>query len=510
MKNVFITFAVVSLSLVTNASLVDPALQNFAKLQTGAKIRTLVLMDFKPTRALPSGVRGGHIKKYLLEEGQIAWARSKNALQPMINSKDLQILSFHAISQSFYVEVTPAGLRALATAPGISKVYADRKITNARPFTSKPVGRVFEAAWPYDLKEMGIDELAKTMPQLNGNGVFVGHIDTGVDGVHPALAGKVALFYDGAKGKISDPVDTDTHGTHTAGTIVGGLNNGSPMGVAPGARLISAGALEGFDQMLKAMEFMLDPDGRPETNDSPRLVSNSWNCEGAPDLEAFYRAINAWEAAGILTVFSAGNAGPRPGSITKPHEHPLAYAIAATAPGGKVADFSSRGPGIFNGQKTAKPDISAPGVDIVSSLPGGRFGAMSGTSMATPHVAGLAALLYQLAPSVTPAKMREIMTVSSVYVDERGQGIPQMQWNASYGFGRANAVRAVNMIKGFRLANDQRWSAMMAPAVDLARGFSKMLSAGQINVDENVVFSQDILSAQYPTNLDNWIEGSTL
>lgn len=486
------------------AALVDPALQGFARAQRG-QAKVLVLMDFQPRRALPIRADGRAVRRYLFEETKIAWGQAQRSMQESLGRGDIRVTTVHSINQSFTAFVTPAGVRALANQPGITKIYADGPVTIMPPVRRQQVGRRRPGLenMPYDIAIMGLDQVYQQNPGLSGTGVLVGHIDTGVDGKHPALAGKIAAFYNAGEGKPSEPFDDGEHGTHTAGTIVGNPKDGLPMGVAPGARLVAAAGLNGYEAMLKAMEFMLDPDGKPETSDMPKLVSNSWNCERAPDLEAFYRAINAWEAAGIFTIFSAGNAGPRPRTITKPHEHPNSFSIGAFGPGGKIADFSSRGPGVFQGKDTMKPDISAPGVDIVSATPGGRYEAMSGTSMAAPHVAGLAALLYQIAPTIPTQKMREILIQSSNYVDDRGQDLPQARWNPTFGFGRVNALKAVNMVKGFRGGQERRWSNMMAPAVDIVRGFSAAtgLEAPRPAVE---------LIQPYVTDTNRWIDGRDL
>lgn len=502
------TFLILSILLpsMAMAALIDPSLQTFARQPSGTA-KVLVLMDFRPSQQMPTRDPRA-VKSYLMNEVKTSWMRMQQTLAAPLASQDIRVTAVHSINQSFDAYVTPAGLRALATASGVTKVYADTRVVVMPPAARRPAPpRRFDAALPYDLTIMGLDKVAQTDPSLNGTGVLVGHIDTGVDGKHPALAGKIALFYNASQGRTTEPKDEAEHGTHTAGTIVGGPKDGLPMGVAPGARLVSVAGLTDYESMIKGMEFMLDPDGNPQTNDAPRLVSNSWNCGGAPDIEPFYRAISAWEAAGIMTVFSAGNAGPAARTITKPHEHPLSFSVAAFGPNGVIADFSSRGPGVFNGQDTQKPDVGAPGVDIVSSVPGGKFEAMSGTSMAAPHAAGLAALLFQLDPTLTPAKMRQILIQSSNYVDQNGRDIPQPMWNPVFGFGRLNAVKAVALVKQSRGQFDRRWGTLMAPALDLVQGLSAITSLSY-GIRQQEVATE--LSLAFPTDSRAWIDGRSL
>jgi subtilisin family serine protease len=498
----FLILALLILPTAATAALVDPRLQKFAR-QEGGAARVLVLMDVKPSRGLPARVNGSVVRRYLKEETNIAWKRVQPGLAASISNNQIRPLELLSINFSFSADVTPAGLRVLAQTKGLTKIYADGRIFNAMPTSRRAAPRFLENL-PYDITAMGLDQVWKADPKLIGTGVIVGHIDTGIDGRHPALTGKIGLFFDAGKGEIVEPFDDGEHGTHTAGTILGSPRDGVPMGVAPGARMVAAAGLTDYPSMLKAMEFMLDPDGRADTFDQPRLVSNSWNCEGAPDLEAFYRAISAWEAAGIMTVFSAGNAGPKPRTITKPHEHPLSFAVGAFGLGGQIANFSSRGPGIFNGKETQKPDVSAPGVDIISAVPGGRYEAMSGTSMAAPHIAGLAAILFQIEPGLTPAKMRELLIRSSDFVNGNGQVQADPQWNPAYGFGRANALKAVNALSSLRGRQERRWGTFMAPVVDIAAGFGKMLNLNETKEE------QIDLAAPFITENSRWIDGNSL
>jgi subtilisin family serine protease len=183
------------------------------------------------------------------------------------------------------------------------------------------------------------------------------------------------------------------------------------IGVAPGASWIGCVNLErnlgSPARYLDCLQFMLAPfpyggnplrDGRPER--APQVLTNSWGCpplEGC-DLGALRPAIDALMAAGIFVVAAAGNTGPYCGSIDDPPApYPDVFTVGAVDRDRKVAQFSSRGPAPGN---LPKPDVVAPGVQVVSALPGGGYGALDGTSMATPHVAGVVALLWAAQPTL--------------------------------------------------------------------------------------------------------------
>jgi subtilisin family serine protease len=252
---------------------------------------------------------------------------------------------------------------------------------------------------------------------VNGKGIVVGESDSGVQGDHPALRGS----YRGHDGQNDynwldpwngsrAPVDVGGHGTHTTGTMVGT----SGIGVAPGAQWIGcvnlARNLANPPFYLTCMQFMLAPypqGGNPlKDGDSRRaahVLNNSWGCpqiEGC-DADSLLPAVRALRAAGIFVVASAGNDGPRCGSVDDPIAiYDDSFSVGAIDQDGDLAEFSSRGPVEVDGSNRIKPDIVAPGVDVRSSLPGNRYGENSGTSMAGPHIAGVVALLWSAQPKL--------------------------------------------------------------------------------------------------------------
>ena len=189
-----------------------------------------------------------------------------------------------------------------------------------------------------------------------------------------------------------EPCDNVGHGTHTMGTMVGGDGPGPftpDTGVAPGAEWIAAKGCEDLG-------CTRSPSCRPASSSSPRptssgnnpdpsmrpdVVNNSWGSDDPND--TFYLAtVQAWRAAGIIPVFAAGNAGPVCGEAGSPGDFNEVFSLGATDIDDNIADFSSRGP---SPSGKVNPNVSAPGVDVISSVPGGGYAAFSGTSMATPH-----------------------------------------------------------------------------------------------------------------------------
>lgn len=252
------------------------------------------------------------------------------------------------------------------------------------------------AGYTWGLRALGVDQLHAQ--GLSGKGVLVGHLDTGVDGSHPALNGVVTAFaeFDSIGMEVPGAVatDSDNHGTHTAGTIAGQPIKGVRFGVAPGAKLASAMVIEGGNVLARILGGMNWAVGQ-----QVRILSMSL---GLPGTERTFLALTKiLRARGVLPVFAVGNEGP--GTSRYPGNYAEALSVGAVDAAQDVADFSSSQR--FK-RKTAPivPDLVGPGVDIVSCVPGGYM-QMSGTSMATPHIAGLAALLMEAHPSSTAAQI---------------------------------------------------------------------------------------------------------
>ena len=302
---------------------------------------------------------------------------------------------------------------------------------------------------------------------ITGEGVLVATIDTGVDGNHPALADRWAgvadpnyeghpewAWFDPYAGQNDFPYDSGSHGTHTMGTVCGG-EPGDQIGVAPGSYWISAGAIDRgggipttVADAIESFEWMIDPDGDPSTNwDVPDVCSNSWRVttgHGYPPCDdLFWSYLDACEAAGTVIIFSAGNEGY--GGLGRPSDRATddyrTFAVAAVDandPDWPIASFSSRGPTYCtpDGSEAIKPDISGPGVDVRSSIPGGGYGYKSGTSMASPHINGVVALMREAAPDISVEEIKEIIYQTAYDLGDPGE-------DNDFGWGMIDAYKAV-------------------------------------------------------------------
>jgi subtilisin family serine protease len=353
------------------------------------------------------------------------------------------------------IELPASKVALLETHPDVKAIYANRTMHIIRDIRGHAAPTV--DPFTYGLTMMGIPQVRQENPAAIGTGVTVGILDTGVDANHPDLKGKVVNFKDFINNKTT-AYDDHGHGTHVSGTIAGGNTSGTAIGIAPGAKIImgkvfGADGSASQDELLAAMQWIADPDGNPATHDQPALVSNSWGGTAPspttdPTDDVFCQALSSWLKLGIFPVFAAGNDGPDSGTVGSPGACPQAYAIGAVDEHEQVADFSSRGPTKWKSSTLNRPNVSAPGVDILSAKPGGSYQTMSGTSMATPHAAGLLTLIYQAMPNISIDDAAKLVSTTSKDLGDKGA-------DPAYGAGRIDALAAIHAAKAFRISHAQ-------------------------------------------------------
>ncbi|MGD1224163.1 S8 family serine peptidase [Streptomyces krungchingensis] len=287
---------------------------------------------------------------------------------------------------------------------------ADDKVTTSR--TESAAGGDDTPEW--GVADINADEVWNQYDD-RGEGIVIASVDSGVQYNHPDLVAQYRgnngdgtfthdyNFYDptGQCGTSGVPCDNNGHGTHTMGTMVG--KHG--IGVAPNATWIAAKGCESSscsdESLLAAGQWILAPTDHngqnPRPDLAPNIVNNSW---GGGDTTFYQDIVEAWNAAGIFEAFAAGNDGDGTTCSTAhaPGSQAPSYGVGAYDSTGKIASFSGFGPSLVDG--SMKPNVSAPGVDVESTWPGSTYKAESGTSMATPHVAGAVALLWSAAPSL--------------------------------------------------------------------------------------------------------------
>lgn len=321
---------------------------------------------------------------------------------------------------------------------------------------------------------------------VTGEGVVVAVLDDGAYEQHPDFRGKVAASYNAgaAVGPFSStpassvvaPARATGHGTHVAGTTVGAgeQSNGVYKGVAPGARFVDVQVFAGgnettSDIVLRGLDWVISNRERLDV----RVVSVSLGGRASDGRDALSRGVDIAVDKGLVVVAAAGNQGPRERSVPSPGAAEKAITVGAVDKRKALAEFSSRGP-TLDGR--TKPDLVAPGVAVTSTIPpasttsasgflsGKRevyYGALSGTSMAAPHVSGVVALMLEANPDLSPAQVKRILLATAQDIDAEGV-------DNRTGFGFVNAAAAVQVAREPELLESARFRDVLAKIPDPA------------------------------------------
>ena len=375
-----------------------------------------------------------------LKEGNSAsqqqFLRKLDQIQGVTNIKSRWLVNLVGFSAS------PDQLALIADMPEVASMFFDspwefEKAMVVSPSMARPDGR-----------EPGHTAINADRLWAMGYTGFggVGFVaDTGVDPYHPAINHKFAGFdgrasaWYGFRSDDTFPYDCDDHGTHVTGTVMGvDRTTNDTIGVAPRAHWLGGAILCGLGTVdnIGAFEWAIDPDGDPNTfEDRPTVINNSWRDPSITDECAsdnpYPIALENMLAAGISVIFSAGNSGPEPATITPPHNYNagLVNTFAIGALNGnssalQIAGFSSRGPAICLRDSVPldiKPEVSAPGESVRSSIIGGGYANFSGTSMAAPHVAGAILLLNEAFPDLTGEELQLALYFSARDLGDPGE-----------------------------------------------------------------------------------------
>lgn len=394
----------------------------------------------------------------------------KAALKPLTDSDvykksaEKRPVAQFALAGSAAVTLAKSDLKALPDeVPGVAAVFPSRyvRVPPVKPTADDlPAAVADNRGHSWGLGRTGALAVWGAY-NARGAGVKVAVLDTGYDAEHPDLAGKLAGFAEfDEHGQVVDGTndvaaayDDGTHGTHVAGTIVGGRASGRWIGVAPEAKVLSGLVLKGgwgtTEQILAGMQWAVDQGADVISMSLGGLDMN-------PDVfDTYTLAILNASRMGIPVVAAVGNEGA--GTSGSPGNDLFALTVGATDVDDRPAGFSGGRTQIIRRSRYigdeylplpfTKPEMTAPGVDVYSCVPGGKWAAYSGSSMATPHVSGAIALLLTKPPSggVTALRdlegrkkvdvLQQLLTSSVKELGEAGQ-------DHRYGFGRLDVLRA--------------------------------------------------------------------
>ncbi|HRG20377.1 MAG TPA: S8 family serine peptidase [Saprospiraceae bacterium] len=474
----------ISLSVVAQSSKIDPSLLGNTHNQN--QLDYIVLLSAQADLTAVSAVKGktrkGNMAYNLLKKNS---DDAQLALVNWLRQRHIEYTPFFVVN-GIHVRSDYATLLALADRKEVQKILPNFSIKLDR-IESEPISGSRDLVPEWGLLKIGADSVWRM--GFDGKGVVVGGQDTGYDWSvsplkikykgfindtvanhsyhwHDAIHQKSPLAADSLNPcgyNLKEPCDDNNHGTHTMGTMVGS-DTSNLIGVAPGAQWIACRNMErGNGQLstyLECFEWFLAPtdiDGNnPDPTKAPHVINNSWYCspeEGCNpgNWDALQIAVKNLKAAGVVVVVSAGNSGPGCETINAPPAHfEPSFSVGASMINDTIANFSSRGPVSIDSSYRVKPDVVAPGRGVRSVVRGGGFAAFNGTSMAGPHVAGLVALIISanpdLAGEVTAIEEIIRQTADPKFSDQDCGGVSgQLHPNAVYGYGRINAIKAVEL-----------------------------------------------------------------
>ena len=359
------------------------------------------------------------LRTRLIRELRQQAADSLNFVQNLFSTKDVRHFRHLWIINGFAVAVPPEVVGLLADDPGVEHIKLDVPIKAPTVSSSGFVEKEWNLRGIYAnlLWDVG----------YTGQNVVLGSLDTGVDIQHPLLQGQwrggTNSWFD-PNGEHDEPYDRTGHGTQVMGIMVAGeAPDGTAIGVAPGARWIAAkifndAGVAPLSSIHAAFQWLLDPDGDPETDDAPDVVVNSWEFAAANQcVEEFQDDMDILRTAGIALVFVAGNFGPNSATSASPGNNRNTFSVGSVDFFADVSDFSSRGPSACDGR--IYPDLAAPGEGVeTTDLSLGGFPnivTVDGTSMAAPHAAGAMALLLSAFPEASIPHLESALRLTAFH-----------------------------------------------------------------------------------------------
>lgn len=353
-----------------------------------------------------------------------------------VKDGDISEYSSFFIINSIYIKGRAELIEKIARRSDVESIRLNHTIVSDKEEIVKRKSSLSEATSyvPWNLESIQADRVTKT-----GKNIVVGIIDSGVNANHPELQDALLPggFKDFVEPSNTEPKDETGHGTHVAGTILG-----RTIGIAKDAKLIVARV---FNKEGEASDEGLLAAGQWILEKKPQVVNNSWG--GNRDDSFYDDIVKKWKAAGIVPIFSSGNTGEYnaggEGSIGSPGSLEDSFSVGALTKDDRLAKFSLRGPSKHTNK--FKPEISAPGVNILSADYKGGYVLKTGTSMAAPHVTGAVALILEANKNLSVDKVEDILkSTATPLTDDHYINSPNM----GYGYGKLNVYKAVEAALG--------------------------------------------------------------
>lgn len=463
-----------------NAAQIDPQIEAITRLGERADVLLVLQDQSRPQLApLATGLDYRQRRRILVDTLRARAEGQQVGLRAWLDARGIAHRDFWLVN-AIQVRVDADALSALAGHAGIARIAGNPSIAlPSLAQENRPAPAAPEAI------EWGVDKIGAPQAWAAGHigqNVVIAGQDTGYQWNHPALKAQYRgwnggsvnhnrhwhdAIHDGGTNSCGldapAPCDDHGHGTHTAGTFAGDDGGSNQIGVAPGARWIGCRNMNAGDgtpaRYIECMQWFLAPTdlagNDPDPDYAPDIISNSWGCppsEGCTLGNELDGAVQTLVDAGIFFVAAAGNDGGGGCStiLDAPATHDASFVVGSTTSTDALSSFSSRGP--VPGSPLIRPDVVAPGSSVRSALRNSGYGWMSGTSMATPHVAGAAALVMSAVPSLKgqPDVVGQLLrqTARRSGITDPGAsacgGLNMTQWpNHQAGWGRIDAWAAV-------------------------------------------------------------------
>jgi subtilisin family serine protease len=418
---------------------------------------------------------------YVFETLQATARRTQGPVLKALRALGLEHRAYW-VANLIWVHGELEAVQTMAERDDVARVAANPSVPLEAPFREQDSRGPAGIEW--NISKVGAPDVWEA--GFEGQGAVIAGADTGYDWDHPALQTKYRGWSGGSAdhnyswhdaihsgggscgADTTEPCDDFGHGTHTMGTMVGDDGGANQIGMAPGARWIGCRNMNvGFGTpatYAECFQWFIAPTDlngqNPDPSMAPDVINNSWSCppsEGCTDPNVLLTVVQNTRAAGIVVVVSAGNSGSNCSTVNTPAAiYAESFTVGSTTMSDTISTFSSRGPVTADGSNRLKPDITAPGSSVRSSVPNGGYGISSGTSMAGPHVAGLVALLISANPGLSGDvdKLQNYIESSAVPLTN-GQdcgGVPGSQVpNNTFGFGRIDSMSAYNRAVVVRL-----------------------------------------------------------
>ncbi|WP_129626768.1 S8 family serine peptidase [Candidatus Oscillochloris fontis] len=468
--NAVIPAELAAVPLPDQAQRVDPELSAAFAADPQATTTMLVFLRDQAPLSAAYGLRdwrerGAYVYQTLSAHAE----RTQAGLRAMLKARRLNFTPLWIVN-AIAVEGNAQDLAAIAARSEVALLQANHLMsleTSTLADTSNCLPDAANTCW--NLVQVGADRVWNEIG-VRGTGITVANIDSGVTYTHPALYGAYRgntgsgvnhnyNWFD-PFGNSPNPVDSGNHGTHTMGTMVANADASNPaVGVAPGATWISARACGttycSNEDLIEAAQWMLAPTDlngqNPRPDLRPQIINNSWS-SGVGNDNWYSGYVAAWRAAGIFPVFAAGNidgGNTTCSTVHSPGDYAQVVGVGAVTQSDQLAYFSRIGPS-HDGR--LKPDLTAPGQNIVSTMSNLSYDSMNGTSMAAPHVAGAVALLWSANPSLIGdyAATYQLLTQNAVPISSDssfdGSNFSLCHVSSSpnnvYGYGRLDAYAA--------------------------------------------------------------------